>query len=113
MGVMRRWLSPVLLVLALSVAGAACKPGSAGQATGTTSVISVANTVDLSCAQPGVQLANCGVKPTQAGDRGGALQYTVWALLVAGLVVIFTVVFRSAARTNRAKRAEVGDKSWS
>jgi hypothetical protein len=68
---------------------------------------------DLTCAMPGVQRPNCGVKPTQAGDRGGALQYTVWGLLIAGLVVVFTVVFRSASRTDRFKRAEVGERDWS
>jgi hypothetical protein len=71
------------------------------------------DTVDLSCAKPGVVRPNCGVKPQQAGDRGGALQYTVWGVLVAGLVVIFSVVFRSASRTNRTKTAEVGERNWS
>lgn len=66
----------------------------------------------LSCAKPGVVRPNCGVKPQQAGDRGGALQYTVWVVLLVGLAVIFTVVFRSAARTNRRKTAEAADRDW-
>jgi hypothetical protein len=40
------------------------------------------------------------------------LQYTVWAVLIAGLALIFTVVFRSAARTNRRKTDEAADRSW-
>jgi hypothetical protein len=56
---------------------------------------------------------DCGVTPQRSGDRGGAMQYVVWALLVAGLALIFTVVFRSAHRTNLAKRHEVGDRNWS
>lgn len=68
---------------------------------------------DWSCSKPAIVKPNCGVKPQQAGDRGGALQYTVWALLVVGLIVVFTVVFRSAARTNRRKTNEVGDRNWS
>ncbi len=30
----------------------------------------------------------CGKKPEDAGDRGGALQYTVFGLMMAGLGVI-------------------------
>lgn len=74
---------------------------------------SVVEEVDLTCAQPGVVRPNCGVKPQQAGDRGGALQYTVWAALIVALIVVFSVVFRSAARTNRKKSVEVADRSWS
>ncbi|MEK0415343.1 MAG: hypothetical protein RL352_740 [Actinomycetota bacterium] len=47
----------------------------------------------------------CGVEPTQAGDRGGALQFAVFGLIVIGLAVIFTVVFRNVLRADR-KRAE-------
>lgn|GEM_PF-475654 len=68
---------------------------------------------DLSCAKPAIVKPNCGVKPEKPGDRGGALQYTIWGLLVVGLAVIFTVVFRSAARTNRRKTVEVADRDWS
>lgn len=68
---------------------------------------------NLECASPAIVKPNCGVAPEQSGDRGGALQYTVWALLVVGLIVVFTVVFRSARRTNLARRAEVGERRWS
>lgn len=45
----------------------------------------------------------CGSEPEQAGDRGGALQYAVFGLIIAGLAVIFTVVFRRVIRADRAK----------
>jgi hypothetical protein len=48
---------------------------------------------------------DCGREPTQAGDRGGALQYAVFAIMLAGLAVIFTVVFRNVIRADRAKAA--------
>ena len=73
---------------------------------------SVVDEGDLTCAQPGVVRPNCGVKPQQAGDRGGVLQYTVWVVLIIGLIVVFSVVFRSAARTNRKKTAEAADRNW-
>ena len=73
---------------------------------------SVVEEADLTCAQPGVVRPNCGVKPQQAGDRGGSLQYAVWAVLIVGLALVFTVVFRSAARTNRKKTVEAADRSW-
>lgn len=45
---------------------------------------------------------NCGKKPQQAGDRGGALQYTVFAVMILGLGVIGTVVVRNVIRRDRA-----------
>jgi hypothetical protein len=45
----------------------------------------------------------CGSEPEQAGDRGGGLQYAVFALIIAGLAIIFTVVFRRVIRGDRAK----------
>ncbi len=45
----------------------------------------------------------CGSEPEQAGDRGGALQYAVFGLIIAGLAVIFTVVFRRVIRADREK----------
>lgn len=37
---------------------------------------------------------NCGRKPTQAGDRGGPLQYAVFGVMMAGLAIIGTVIAR-------------------
>lgn len=45
----------------------------------------------------------CGSEPEQAGDRGGALQYAVFGLIITGLAVIFTVVFRRVIRADREK----------
>jgi hypothetical protein len=44
---------------------------------------------------------NSGQKPTQAGDRGGVLQYATYALMCAGLVFI---AFRIVASSRRARR---------
>lgn len=53
-----------------------------------------------------LQKPGCGFEPTQAGDRGGSLQFAVFGLIVIGLAVIFTVVFRNVLRRDkvRAKR---------
>ncbi|MCE2710606.1 MAG: hypothetical protein RLZZ538_985 [Actinomycetota bacterium] len=50
----------------------------------------------------------CGYEPTQAGDRGGALQFAVFGLIIVGVVVVFSVVFRNVIRRDkeRAKRVE-------
>jgi hypothetical protein len=50
----------------------------------------------------------CGIAPTQAGDRGGELQYVVFGLIILGLAVVFTVVFRNVLKRDRerARRAE-------
>ncbi len=45
----------------------------------------------------------CGTEPEQAGDRGGGLQFAVFGLIIIGLAVIFTVVFRQVIRADRAK----------
>lgn len=44
----------------------------------------------------------CGKAPEQAGDRGGALQYSVFALMLGGLGVIGTVLVRNVMRRDRA-----------
>jgi hypothetical protein len=44
---------------------------------------------------------NSGQKPTQAGDRGGVLQYATFALMCAGLAFI---AFRIVASSRRARR---------
>ncbi len=49
----------------------------------------------------------CGVEPTQAGDRGGGLQFAVFGLIVVGLAVVFTVVFRNVIRRDRERAARV------
>lgn len=48
----------------------------------------------------------CGKEPQQAGDRGGALQYAVFGVLMAGLGIIGTVVVRNVIRRDRAVNAQ-------
>jgi hypothetical protein len=104
----------VFAVLTLAAPLTACGgPSTSAPAPVSTTAVTPVEGADLSCAKPGVERPNCGVKPQQAGDRGGALQYTVWALLIVALVIVFSVVFRSAKRTNDAKRQAVGDRNWS
>lgn len=57
----------------------------------------------------------CGKAPVQAGDRGGALQYATFGIILIGLAIIFTVVFRNVIRSDRRKAAEVADpdQKWS
>lgn len=45
----------------------------------------------------------CGYAPTQAGDRGGGLQFAIFGLIVIGLAVIFTVVFRNVLRRDKER----------
>jgi hypothetical protein len=47
----------------------------------------------------------CGKKPVDAGDRGGSLQYATFGIILLGLAVIFTVVFRNVLRADRRKAA--------
>ena len=56
-----------------------------------------------------LQKPGCGTKPTDAGERGGSLQLATFAVLILGLALIFTVVFRSVLRADRHKAAEVTD----
>lgn len=48
-------------------------------------------------------LPDCGKPPTHAGERGGALQYVTFGVIVAALGFIFTIVFRNVVRGDRAK----------
>lgn len=43
----------------------------------------------------------CGKEPQQAGDRGGALQWTVFGVIMAGLGVVGTVLARNVVRRDR------------
>lgn len=56
-----------------------------------------------------LQKPGCGTKPTDAGERGGSLQLATFAVLILGLAIIFTVVFRNVLRADRRKAAEVTD----
>lgn len=43
----------------------------------------------------------CGKEPQQAGDRGGALQWTVFGLILAGVATVGTVLARNVIRRDR------------
>jgi hypothetical protein len=45
---------------------------------------------------------DCGKKPQQAGDRGGALQWATFGVIIAGVGVIATVLVRNVIRRDRA-----------
>ena len=110
MALLRRVALLVLLFLGLALVAPAC----AGDSTAPPETTTTLPSQDvLDCSRPGVTRPNCGTKPQDAGDRGGWLQYLLWALLVAGLTIVFGVVYRSAKRTERAKQVEVGDRNWS
>ena len=44
---------------------------------------------------------NSGAEPTEAGDRGGALQVAVLVAIVVGVGVIVTLVVRESRRARR------------
>ena len=50
---------------------------------------------------------NCGRRPTSSGDRGGAMQFATLGAIVAGLGVIFTVVFRNTVRADKEKSTDL------
>lgn len=52
----------------------------------------------------------CGKEPEQAGDRGGALQYLVFAVMLGGLGLIGSVLVRNVIRRDRAMAARMNDR---
>jgi hypothetical protein len=52
---------------------------------------------------------NCGRKATQAGDRGGALQYVLFAILIAAIAFIGVVIGRNVVKRDRALGERVND----
>ena len=51
----------------------------------------------------------CGYEPTDAGERGGSLQITLFLVMIGALAVIGTVVARNIVRRDRALNAAVTD----
>ncbi|MFM9226298.1 MAG: hypothetical protein ACKOQ1_06695 [Actinomycetota bacterium] len=43
----------------------------------------------------------CGKEPQQAGDRGGALQWAVFGVIIAGVATVGTVLGRNVVRRDR------------
>jgi hypothetical protein len=50
-----------------------------------------------------LQQPGCGREPVDSGDRGGTMQYVTFAVILGGLGVIFTIVFRNVVRADREK----------
>jgi hypothetical protein len=88
----RRFL---LIVLTIMVSMQGATAAAAGPSDGPTTTIVVSERPN-SLPRP-----NSGQKPTQAGDRGGALQYATFALMCAGLGFI---AFRIVASSRKARR---------
>ena len=53
----------------------------------------------------------CGKEPQQAGDRGGALQWLVFGVILTGVATIGTVLARNVVRRDReiARRMSESD----
>ncbi|MEP6659759.1 MAG: hypothetical protein ABJD24_07575 [Acidimicrobiales bacterium] len=94
---MRRLLLIVLTVVACVPAAPAAAAAPDPPTTNTTISASVAASERPSA----LPRPNSGQKPTQAGDRGGALQYATFALMCAGLAFI---AFRIVSSSRRARR---------
>ena len=52
----------------------------------------------------------CGKKPQASGDRGGWMQYTVFAVMLSALGVIGTVLVRNVIKRDRAMLKEMNQK---
>jgi hypothetical protein len=50
---------------------------------------------------------NCGYKPTDAGERGGALQVSLFFIMMGAIAVIGTVIIRNIIKRDRAIAAEL------
>ena len=96
-GGVRRFLLIVLTIVACLPAATAVAAPSDGPTTTTVTSTSVASSERPSA----LPRPNSGQKPTQAGDRGGVLQYATFALMCAGLAFI---AFRIVASSRRARR---------
>lgn len=53
----------------------------------------------------------CGYEPTDAGERGGTLQITLFLVMIGALAVIGTVVARNIIRRDRAINAAAADRT--
>ena len=54
-----------------------------------------------------IPLPDSGAEPEDAGDRGGALQITVFLVMLAGIALIVTLVVRESRKARRARDARV------
>mgnify|MGYP003347348309 FL=1 len=56
---------------------------------------------------------NCGYKPTDAGERGGALQVSLFFIMLGAIAVIGTVIFRNIVKRDRAIAADLARRESS
>jgi hypothetical protein len=56
---------------------------------------------------------DCGYKPQDAGERGGALQVATFFVMIGALAVIGTVIIRNVVRRDREMAARLADGSQS
>ena len=112
---MRRWIVLTLIATALFVpthAFAVAPPNSGEPSDSAVTTTSLNNDFlntkrDLSqCLGHSVDLPDCGIEPTHPGDRGGALQYTTFGLMILGVAFIFWRV----ARGIKARDAALGTR---
>ena len=101
MGLLRAPRRPVLVAGLLLVASVLLAPapaahGHEGGDDTTTSTVPVP--VDDIIPRP-----NSGAEPTEAGDRGGALQVAVLVAIVVGVGAIVALVVRESRRARRAR----------
>jgi hypothetical protein len=52
----------------------------------------------------------CGKEPQQAGDRGGALQWAVFGLILGGVGTVGTVLARNVIRRDREIAQRLGNE---
>lgn len=89
---MRRLLASLLLALTVIVAAPA--PISVAQDDTTTTIPE---------SQHIIPEPNSGVAPTEAGDRGGALQTVVFVIMLVGVGVIGVLVVRESRKARAAR----------
>jgi hypothetical protein len=85
-----------LLVATFAVVALAAPAGAATPAPPTSAAYDTDDCV-TALPKPG-----CGTEPETSGDRGGAAQLALFGIMTGGLVVIGTVIVRSARRQRRA-----------
>lgn len=90
----RRLLAVILLTAAVLVAPSASTVAAQEDETTTTSIPESGHIIP----EP-----NSGVAPTDAGDRGGALQTVVFAVVIAGVGAIGMLVVRESRKARSAR----------
>jgi hypothetical protein len=98
----------LLLAVPARALAAAGEPGGDGSGAATTTTIDTSfldTKRDLDqCLNHSIDLPDCGREPTQAGDRGGALQYATFGTMVLGLVFIGWRVTKAVKARDAALR---------